>query len=254
MTRIAGYSLNATRCCGARFRVPLYASTNYSSAERWTDGYRERSLMPVDHDLRRCRCGEFFIEDELILVGDADNADAPLAPRVPPSDLSLAISSASRSTVELAARLDLWHQLNHSYRAEYRAHRDAEEAASEAAWEAANPDQRTETEKLDRFIDRRPRYTPSGDRLITFPSFSPTQEQRENMTRLLRLLEAKGAARWLDRYVPEIYRELGRFDEATEALQRLDTRELRTFCEVLGSLIKNQKTAPVRYRNSYSEM
>jgi hypothetical protein len=54
MTSICGYTIRGAVCCGARYKTPRYASINLMSSAFWTDGYREQSLMPNDHGLRRC--------------------------------------------------------------------------------------------------------------------------------------------------------------------------------------------------------
>lgn len=54
MTRTVGYIIKGAPCCGARYKTPRYSSMNWMSAAFWSDGYREQSLMPNDHGLRRC--------------------------------------------------------------------------------------------------------------------------------------------------------------------------------------------------------
>jgi hypothetical protein len=48
--------------------------------------------MPNDNGLRRCKCGNFFLQSELITISKAGETDEPLAPRVPPEDLQQAIA------------------------------------------------------------------------------------------------------------------------------------------------------------------
>lgn len=200
--------------------------------------------MPNDHGLRRCKCGNFFLQSELVTISEVDETDEPLVPRVPPEDLPIAIAQARTPAMELAARLDYWQHLNHAYRDLYRAHRDAEDAATQAAWEIANPDQRTAWQKL-RNMDRKPRYQPAVGRPITFPVFEASPAQRENMLALLGLIETSG-----DRYAferVELNRELGRFDEARMALNEAREDDAPGLYAVSKMLIDQCHAAPVRY-------
>jgi len=95
MTSIAGYSIRGAVCCGARYKTPRYASMNFMSSAFWTDGYREQSLMPNDQGLRRCTCGKFFLQRDLVEIAQVDQSDLPFAPRVLPADLPLAIAQAN---------------------------------------------------------------------------------------------------------------------------------------------------------------
>jgi hypothetical protein len=62
MTRSSGWLVSGAPCCGARYSTRRYRSINFMSSALWTDGYREHSLMPNDHGLRRCKCGTFFLQ------------------------------------------------------------------------------------------------------------------------------------------------------------------------------------------------
>jgi hypothetical protein len=246
MTSYSGYYINGAACCGARYSTRRYRSINFTSSALWTDGYRERSLTPNDHGLRRCKCGNYFLQSELITISEVDETDEPLAPRVPPEDLPAAIAQARTQTVELAARLDYWQHLNHAYRDLYRKHRDAEDAATQAAWEAANPDQRTAWHRL-RNMDRRPRYEPALDRPITFPVFEASTAQRENMLALLGLIDTADEAKRHAFTRVELHRELGQFDEAREALTLVNQGDYPALCRISVQLIDEKHAAPVRY-------
>lgn len=203
--------------------------------------------MPNDHGLRRCKCGNYFLQSELITVSEVDDTDEPLAPRVPPGDLPTAIAQARIPAIELAARLDYWQHLNHTYRDQYRAHRDAEDAATELAWYTANPDQRTAWQKL-RKMDRKPRYEPVVDRPITFPVFEASPVQRENMLALLGLIETLDDAARHTFNRMEIHREMGQFDEARQALARVDQADDASLYRLALQLVDQCHAAPVRYR------
>jgi hypothetical protein len=199
--------------------------------------------MPNDSGLRRCTCGNFFLQSELVTISEVDETDEPLAPRVPPEDLPTAIAQSRTPVIELAARLDYWQHLNHAYRDLYRAHRDAEDAAAEAAWEVANPDQRTALKKLFK-VERKPRYQPALDRPITFPVFEPSPEQRENMLALLDLLRSSSTFGF-ERV--ELNRELGRFEEARQNLSSNLEGDSPNLYKLSATLIEQKQAAPVRY-------
>lgn len=245
MTSISGYSIKGAACCGARYKTPRYASMNFMSSAYWTDGYREQSLMPNDHGLRRCTCGKFFLQRDLVEMAQVDQSDLPWPPRVPPEDLPLAIAQAESPAVELAARRDYWQHLNHAYRDLYRAHRDAEDSATQAAWEAAHPDQRNFWQRW-RNKEREPRYRPSPDRQVTFPVFHATKEQSENMLALLDLMENLGPSYAYERV--ELHRELGQFDEAAKALEAAKESDNPSMYKLSAELIAQGHAAPVRYR------
>ncbi|MFM7341503.1 MAG: hypothetical protein ACKO3Q_02275 [Betaproteobacteria bacterium] len=244
MTSIAGYSIRGAVCCGAHYKTARYASMNFMSSAFWTDGYREQSLMPNDQGLRRCTCGKFFLQRDLVEMAQVDQSDLPWPPRVDPADLPLAIAQADSPALELAARTDYWLELNHAYRDLYRAHRDEEDAATQAAWEAANPDRRNFWQRW-RTSERRPQYRPSPDRPLTFPVFEATQEQRENMQALLRLMQPLGSDYDYERV--ELHRELGQFDEAAQALRAAKESDSPTMHKLSTELIAEGHAAPVRY-------
>lgn len=245
MTSISGYYVKGAVCCGARYKTPRYASINLMSSAFWSDGYREQSLMPNDHGLRRCKCGRFILQRELVEMAEVYESDLPRPPSVPPEDLPLAIAHAGSPAVELAARRDYWQHLNHAYRDLYKAHRDAEDAATQAAWEAAHPDQRTSWQKLRKF-ERSPMYRRMPHRSITFPVFKASVAQRENMLALLGLIRASGEN--CDFETVELHRELGQFDEAARALKGIQEDISSNLLKLSAELIEGEQAAPVRYR------
>ncbi len=245
MTRFHGYNIQSAPCCGARYRTRRYLSVNFMAGEYWTDGYRERSLMPNDHGLRKCTCGAFFVSSEMVIIDETDTSDLPNPQHVSTDELREAISHPRNSHVELAARLDIWHQLNHAYRAAYRAHRAAEEATSRQAWEAVNPDQRSWIDRLKK-RSRVPQYRPSPDRPVTHPQFTPSAQQLENLYALVGLLTKPAHRNDYRLELVELHRELGQFDQATSCLRGIGGREDR-FRSLLTTLIRERATAPVRF-------
>ncbi len=253
MTRISGVRIVAAPCCGAHYAQPRYASMNFMAREYWTDGWREASLMPNDAGLRHCRCGRFLVLDDLVEISTAPESELPFIDRVADEGLGACLAQPQPEPVELAARRQLWWNLNHPYRQRYREHRDREEAATQAAWEAANPDRRS---WWDRLLRRGP---PSSSRTpaspFTCPPFEPSGEQPGNLRRLAEMLGtgaeqagsfAEEAASALE--LAELYREQGRFEEAEAALGGLDAEEAGTVGKLLADLIRERLAAPVRYR------
>lgn len=245
---VRGVRILAAQCCGARYAFPNYVSMNFSAFEYWTDGWREFSPMPNDEGLRRCRCGQFVLRKNMAEVEVADSSDLPRMNRVPPELLPECIAEANSEGLEVAARLEYWRYLNHSYRAQYRQHRDAEEAVTQASWEAANPDQRTWWDKLRG--RKALSYSRPPDSPFTYPAFEATDEQLENMKRLSDiLLELHTATR--RRYtleLAELYREQGRFEEAGRMILTVDDRDVDVTSKLVARLIEEKQTAPMRYR------
>lgn len=244
MTRIAGYYLKISPCCGATYSTPRYRSINFSAWEYWTDGYRDGSLMPGGHGLRKCKCGNFFLLSELQEIAQVEETDVPYPEHVAPDELPQAITQARTSDIELAARLCYWEHLNHSYRERYRAHRNAEEASTKAAWDAANPDNRTWWQRLRKVSP--PQYKRPKGSPFTYPTFEPTPTQRENMLALLKLLQKQ---EYLDHEtLAELHRELGQYEEAERELQLLTKDDQSHATCVIAQLVKEKQPVPMRFR------
>lgn len=247
MTRITGYFIKANPCCGTVYSTPRYGSINLSARTYWTDGFKEGALIPHGHGLRHCKCGNYYLLSELVSISEGDIADVPRPAYVKPEDLPNAIASARNPEIELAARLDYWQHLNHDYRDRYRTHRDSEEARTKAAWEAANPDQRTWWQRF-RKKKRVPGYVPSPERPITYPKFKPSDQQRENMQCLLRLLRSEDLPIRYEFEIAELHRELGQFDQAALTLSTIKMEDEGVAGQLLAQLVQAGVTAPVRYR------
>ena len=129
----------------------------------------------------------------------------------------------------------------------YRQHRDAEEAATRAAWEAANPDRRTWWDKLRGRTP--PQFIRPADSPFTCPAFEPTEEQRQNMTRLMMLIKGDETPRQGDVVVlAELFRELGRFEEAESMISTLEEEGVDITSRIIARRIKEKQPAPLRYR------
>lgn len=213
----------------------------------WTDGYREQSLTPNDHGLRKCRCGNYFVLSELVPIGISDKTDISPPERVKPDELLVAIEQARSADIEIAARKDYWQHLNHPYRDRYRTHRNAEDIAAKAAWESLNPDQRTWWKKI-RKSKRVPEYESSGECVVTFPPFVPTEAQQANMERLLELLLSSEDTEKSHHEIVELHRELGQFEQAEEVLSAVGSVGYGAIAKLLPQLVGARENALVRYR------
>ena len=228
---------------------------NFSALAYWTDGSKEHSLMSGDEGLRKCKCGEFYLLQDTIKFGFDAPPETPYTKHVEAADLPEATLSPNKA-IELVARRLYWLHLNDDYRAVYRSHREAEDQASQAKWaaewQAANPDTRTAWTKLiSRLLRRKPvAAPPMQNKPFTVPPYQPSQLQIDNMTRLLELLLEGGNETYgpdpLE--VTELYRELGRFDEAKTALQACTEDDIGVTIKLLAKMIDDRTTAPVRYR------
>lgn len=211
--------------------------------------------MPSGGGLRKCKCGQFYLLREAIKLGFEAGPETPHTQFVDAADLADATQSTS-PTVELAARREYWKHLNDPYRERYRAHRQAEDQASkekwDADWHAANPDTRPVLKKfMDRVLRKKPPAPPLMDaRPFSAPPFQPSELQIRNMERLLELILEK----LHEPYGPdmlevaELYRELGRFEEAADALKQCPADDIGVPEKLMDSLINECQRAPIRYR------
>lgn len=243
MTSIAGYNLNTTPCCGEVYTIPRYRSMNFMASEYWTDGYRGGSLMPNGHGLCQCKCGNYYLMNEMHPISQSEELEAPYTMPVTPEDLPDAIAKARTTDIERAARLTNWQHLNHPYRERYRAHRDAEEAATRAAWETKNPDLRTWWQKL-RKVEARPYIRPESSP-FTYPPHELNAAQRENLNALL---NSQKKFRIDSTIRAELHRQLGQFEQAEKALQDMLADKKNVTQRLIKRLIKEEVTAPMRYR------
>ncbi len=210
--------------------------------------------MPRGGGLRKCKCGQFYLLREAIKLGLDAEADTPPTEFVDAAELADATLS-TRKPVELVARRQYWMHLNDPYRELYRAHRKAEDQAAKEKWDAdwlaANPDNRTTWKKIaDRLLRNKPPTPPPMDtRPFSAPPYQPIDLQVQNMERLLELILEKSHEPYgpdmLE--VTELYRELGRFEEASAALSQCPADEIGILEKLMENLINECQKAPIRY-------
>ena len=211
--------------------------------------------MPGGGGLRKCKCGQFYLLREATALGLEAGPETAHTQFVDTADLVDAIR-ASSPTVELVARREYWKHLNDPYRELYRAHRQAEDNAAkekwDAEWHAAKPDTRPVLRRfLDRVLRKKPAVPPPMDiRSFSVPPYQPSDLQIRNMKRLLELILEKTHEPYgpdmLE--VAELYRELGRFEEAQDALKKCPADDIGVPEKLMESLIRESQSAPIRYR------
>jgi len=252
MTRISGHTSIASPCCKSPYKVVEYASMSFSAYAYWTDGAKDGGLMPNDGGLRVCRCGTAFLLRDAVHLEIEASPDTPFPPKPADADLPSVINSASSPTLEATARRNYWRYLNDVYRVHYRAHREKEEAKMDAKWRddyfACLPFLPRVIHKLLR--SKPPWDYPKPERPFTVPPYEPTTEQTQNMARLLALIlnEAEQSVRADQLEIAELYRELGQFEAAADALSSCNEDHQEVTKKVISEQIGLCSAAPIRYQ------
>ena len=201
--------------------------------ECWTDGHDDGSLAPQDGGLRRCLCGRYFLIGDAMRVRTIFN-QKPAPPKgwegwkdnwwsrflgrpgrqeilerydirpievieaeqrsIPPGSeyvtcaelRSLIDSNVADARIMEIARRRYWRFLNEPFREVYRNFRETHKEVG------------------------------ADGNSITFPDFSPSSEQTQNMAALVKLLTVPGRPVSLE--LAELYRELGDMEAAEQAL------------------------------------
>jgi hypothetical protein len=248
MTMIQGVRIRATPCCGKLYASPNYVSVNFMSFVFWTDGWREDSLMPNETGLRQCDCGTFIKLKDMKHIRIVEKSDLPRLENIPGQLLEDCIKQATDDDMEVLARTAYWRYANHDYRDKYRAHREAEEKESKKIWNLLKNQTNKWRKKLLRIPI--PQYRRSSNGPFTYPPFEPTAAQVENMTILSNMLleiQKKEAGRYVTT-LAELYRELGRFEDAKAQTQSISENEGETTSKLMVDLIDEKETALIRYR------
>jgi hypothetical protein len=225
---------------------------NFSVYANWTDGAKDGGLMPNDGGLRVCRCGTAFLLRDAIRLEIEASPGTLFPPKPADADLPSVIQATSSPQVEATARRNYWRHLNEGYRVLYREHREKEEAKTDAQWRhdyyASLPFFQRAASKL--FRSDPPWDYPKPERPFTVPPYKPTTEQTQNMARLLALIlneaDQSGKADRLE--VAELYRELGQFEAAADALSSCNEDHARVTRQVISEHIGWRCSAPIRYR------
>lgn len=216
MTRIIGSRILKTPCCGSTLKSEAYASINMSVAENWTDGKMVGTLFNRDGQLRRCICGRiFFLKDamtDVVIRKNDPNLSAesiPSAQFIKDDELDTLLKSQSHElNIEITLRKRLWQFSNDTFRDTYR------------EFKKTNKD--------------------------SFPTYSLTLEQKDNLERLKELLIEQSSTNTLT--LIEVNRALGHMNEALDCLKNL-TKNDESFVNIMTLLINLKYRGPARYRS-----
>ena len=243
MTRVSGYSLVGTPCCGATFKRSQYASVSYYVDEYWTDGFLSGTSAVGEDGLRRCTCGKVYLMHDVIDMGQISDGNVPPMINLRLEAMPKVLSQEMPPGLEIAVRRNYWWQLNHPYRIAYRLHREKVDKAAERLREAIQkPSAMRRFKAL--FVEPPPGPPPSPRTgPFTVPPFKATDEQRHNMERLIELQTRRENPDWLE--LAELYREMGRFDEAAMAISQFQKEETNISRLVL-ELISEREIGPMR--------
>jgi len=248
MTMIRGVRIRATRCCGKQYASPRYLSMNFMAYAFWTDGWRENSLMPNESGLRQCDCGAYVRLGDMIDIAEEEQSDLPRLSQIPGHLLQDCIQSAEEDDMEILARFAYWRHANHEYREIYKVHREVEEEENKLVWDASQRESQSWWKRALRLPT--PEYVRSPTSRFTVPPFEPSVAQIENMTilsdKLLASQKDNPKAHALD--LAEIYRELGRFEEAQIQINIIPENETGKTSKLIANLIDARERALVRYR------
>ena len=247
MTRVTGYRIVGTPCCGATFKRPQYASVSYYVDEYWTDGFLAGNSAVGEDGLRRCICGKVYLMHTAIETGLTASEQVPSMIHLGVNDLAEVLAQGMDPALEIAVRRSYWHQLNHPYRGEYRAHRKDVDAVAERLREDVPKVKPSAIQRFKALFAAPPPPPPAPQRRagpFTVPPYQPTEQQHRNMARLIELELKNESVDWVE--VSELYREMGLFDAAAKAISRSRKEETMT-SKLIRELITEKETCPMRH-------
>lgn len=199
-----------------------------------------------------CRCGTAF------LLMDSKKLDIEACPEITeaedvnPKELPTVIHNASSSRLEVMARRNYWRHLNDAYRVEYREHQEKKIATERKLWRRAYYGSLLILQSAVRILRRsEPQWiTAKLERPFTVPPFSPTTEQIDNMQQFLTLIQSGAEEPFKPdgTEIVELYRELGQFEQAKEALSLCNEDYQATKKKVIAEQIGQRSNTPMRYR------
>lgn len=248
MTSVSKYFLIQTPCCSTFYTAPEYASINLSAREYWSDGHREAALFVEDGGLSKCACGEFFILGDALRLDEAPEPGTQIVQPLEDSDLPLAVKSCSKP-IELQARRLYWRYLNHDYRLLHRAHmaastQDKNRLHARMRWLSL-----CMVLVSKWLLNARGKGLPTVAKPFKYFGFEPSTDQKLNMERLVELIQDGD----YDIKPPdmaeiaELYRELGLFDKAREAINRSSPDRTRLPIKLIASMIESKQRAPFSF-------
>ena len=199
-----------------------------------------------------CRCGTAFLLMDAVKLNIEAGLEITEAEDVNPKDLPRVISNASSPRLEVMSRRNYWCHLNEAYRVEYREHQEKKIAFERKFLRRVSYGSLLILQRAVRILRQsEPRWiTAKLERPFTVPPYSPTTEQIDNMKLLLALIQS-GAEEPFEAdgtEIVELYRELGQFDVAKEALGLCTEDYQATKKKVIAEQIDQRSNTPMRYR------
>ena len=208
MTRVSGRKLIASPCCHTLYAMTSYMSINYSSFAFWTDGKRDGSLMPNDSGLRKCQCGNYFLQSEAVKLEIPAGDDREFAPHV-------------HTNWE-----NEWRRANPDDRSIFK----------------------NLIDKLRRIKPQRLPINPNRPFTFpVFQPTTEQAENMEKLIELL-LNSTERLHLEYPIELAELYRELGKFDTAIKLINGIKDEDQDSFSRLLLELSIEKTTAPIRYR------
>jgi hypothetical protein len=184
----------------------------------------------------------------MIDIREEEKSDLQRMEHIPGELLQDCIKQAKDEDMEILARFAYWRYANHDYRKVYEAHREAEERQNKINWDTSQKELQSWWKKVFRFPT--PEYTRSATSTFTFPPYKPSPEQIENMTRLSAMLLDTQKLKPNENAInlAELYRELGRFEEAKFQIAKISINDTGNTIKVISEFIEKKEAALIRYR------
>jgi hypothetical protein len=248
MTSISNYFLIENTCCRTLYAAPEYSSINLSAREYWSDGHKEAALFVEDGGLSKCSCGAFYLLREALRLEEKPEPDTQVVQPIEDSDLPLAVKSCSKP-IELQARRLYWRYLNHEYRLVYKAHMVASAQGKIRSSAAARLVSLCLELAVKGLLPDRDKAKASIATPDNHPPFEPSADQKLNMERLIELIQERGHDDQPSDMaeVAELYRELGLFDQAKEAINRSSPDRTRLPIKLIARMIDSKQRAPFSF-------
>lgn len=226
---------------------------NFSASEFWTDGHKERSLMPTNEGLRQCECGTYFVMQQTISIGSValpENPHTFLIRKFRVPILWRWLGQPDYDTIEAEARAEY----DRAYEAVTRGYSIASSVSPDQLSSVVSIPGQDELVELAarrlywRHLNSEYRQTYRDHREtnpeVFAPPYIPSDLQLENMARLVRILERQPVIRQLE--LAELHREMGDFDKARYYFDSYHGDDTR-FYDAFKSCLDEGLNGPVRY-------
>lgn len=252
MSLITRYQLINTNCCHSKYSLLPFYPLPSTNQNRWTDGYVEVGLAPDDGDLKKCKCGSWFLESQAMSAGEIHK---PIEYREETWDLKLEAwlrKGKGETTQEAMERLFRVRPKDVMPILPVQIPPIAKRLEDEELINVIESD----SSDINLLIVARRRYwrylndpyrescvgIQPGD-TCKYPAYEPSAAQRDNMRCLIFMLEAARSQNRME--ISELYRELGEFENSMRALGSV-TDQTKSAIEQQESFIRSKFQNPVR--------